>query len=565
MSHLERLLNDPTPRRLRQWLTELPLADINALSDQLTATLEGLEQVALAPTSRLQVLEAAIQPLRLAVDDFTRRLASQPFPLPAGAQALANRSSRLIQATLDGYRRVGNTGQSWIGRRLGLDLAQLAAQRQLMLYSTCITQHRLVGRPLPAGTWRTVHGIYHSIQGRRRAQARIDGPGPLRRPTSVAETYAELLLAALLPVQQLTHAELDQLLPTLSHWAGLLRLTRGGKASGWYVDPEGDAPPLPASLVAPEDKGKLPGLLRLDSQRIATALKKNCSETGVLVRTGANRTTLPLPLARTLDESWCRPPTRRHERKAASRDSVAIVGLGALNYLLAPGDLSELPAAESTQERLSLAAAPAVRRQGEPLAERERQSQDIWDSIYFDKTVALPPSTPNTVRQWNTVERNRVYHPLAVHLEDISARGLCLRVEDAGGLAVRGGDLIGIRSHRDHWHAGIIRWIQGDEERLRIGVRLIAYDCEPLAIIATSPDRPPVRLPAVLGRLRDHRPVLAVPKLPSQARHNLSVTVNGRSHPLHVLQLRIDSPYFQLFRINPLPADAGAAPAKTHS
>ncbi len=558
MAALEYLLNDPSARRLKQWSAELPLANINALAQQLATTLNSLDQVKLTPASRLDILEAAFGPLRLTLEDFTRRLASQPFPISANVHALAYRSTQLIQTAINEYERVRTAGQSWIWRRLGRDRGLLATQRQLALYAPFIMQHRLVGIPLPAETWRAVHDLYRLVRQRGHERSRIDGPAPQLRRTRVANSYAELLLEALAPVQQLTRSELDLLTSTLPHWASLLRLRPATGEEEWCVDLMRDAPPFPAALATdttPDRRMRL----RLDFRRIAAAFRKTQKGTGLVIKVNGARFTLSESLVRTLNESWCKPPARRHERKLGGKDSVAIIGIGALNYLLAPTDLSELPEEEvSAQSGLSLGASAGANPAASP------GERDIWDSVYFDPSSAGTKHSSQQQQRWNAIERNRVYHPLPVHIEDISASGVCLRAESVAALTIRGGDLIGIRSRRDHWHAGIIRWIQGDQRQLRIGVRLIAYDCQPMGIVAASPDRPSVRLPAVLGRLGDGGPVLAVPKLPSQVRHNLSATVSGVSYPLQFMRLRIDSPYFQLFSITPLPTPAfSAAPANT--
>ncbi|SCZ49383.1 hypothetical protein [Thiohalomonas denitrificans] len=540
----------------RQWLEQLPLAEPDNCIERMTEVFTCLNTVALTPKRRLQILEVLRDPVDVLLPQWVARCGTPEFPLAPHARQRFEQISSLLQNFNAGYLKAAQEKRSLFDfgtRRLNA----LALQHYFHYSNWLLFFHRVTGRPAPEGLWRQLHIMYRWAQNQRLADRIVDDPQPGYRKGSVTHAYYRLLLTALAPVNEFDTRWWEPLLNSIGLWSRTLRLTEstGGEQGRYFVEWDADEPPRPT-------RPDMQSGWYLNTDDLARDLHDRLghSKREITVRLPKGAFTLPRHVVQRFHDQWCQIPARHSLRHQARQIVPMVFGLGALHNLLsydadpeagsdcekdsAPSDTLQL---EAIQQRHAL-------KPGELGTSREER-HDVWDAIY---APAAPETDSHTLPSghWAETHANKAsYRILDGRTENISSGGVCLSLPIESTQGLRVGTLIGLQSPSGRWRAGLICWLTESGQRLRFGIRNLAFRCLPVTIVVLRDGKPVTRLGALAGRNRNHSPIVILPSLHSLDENTLLVEFGGKPKRVAIKAVVFESERYLAVDVPGLEAD----------
>lgn len=485
------------PRRVAEWLANLPYSDPLEAAPRLHQALYTLNRVPLVPANRWELLGLYAEPVGALGDALQSIFASLPLPLSGRAREAARWQRALKGEMAVGYKRLlydatgEGAGAEWTARAAGYAIHRLGAW---------LCAHYQVYLPAPSGLWRELHRIYAYAETLVLDLQSIPDPESGRGPTSVNALYQRVLLLGACNPYGLAlgdAAKVERLLSNRPVAARVAPAREEGAPEGRFlVNLRTDLPPLPwprddlpeardhlrmldASAVAADLRG-LAG--QLEEGTVPPALKRITEYLG----SGY------LDLLHRVRRAWG-VEVRRRSSRVQRREPVSVcVGLNAAHYMLngqRPFVPPQLDAPPGGSTYLDL---------------------DDWMG------TDLRPGDLFSTETWRNVGAYQVFR---WHTRDEGAGGMCLAAEGEVQARLRVGDLLLLRLGDDeHWRAGAVRWLKCtlEGDRLELGVQLLGPRARPVAVRSRPPAggtaafHPGLLLPA--GQGAGQTPQLAIPR-----------------------------------------------------
>jgi len=128
---------DHTSVAIKQWVKELPMANIGETSRQLYQAIIELNKLMVAPNIRSQLLEVLREPIHYACQELSKHFLNQSIVLSEKQQKIANLTQALQIHLANGYKAVMKDATSNISNEKIKKLFSCAAHRMMSeLYST---------------------------------------------------------------------------------------------------------------------------------------------------------------------------------------------------------------------------------------------------------------------------------------------------------------------------------------------------------------------------------------------------------------------------------------------
>lgn len=445
------------PRRVQQWLNELPALDLGQTAQSLREALGLANRQEAAPKARMESMELLREAAMRCLARLRRQLVARSLPLSVKTQAAFRLHQDLNWELQTGYAIVlqGSTGKGlWPSRAAALathralDLLYREGRMALELYQS-----------LRPGFWKRVYGIYRCAEttGTLSHTPKDDSPAQ--------NLFLHLVLLVLAHPYSLRHGELGK-------FAEFLRSARppclvlrelAPNASGYvsHFDLESDGPPEYAPVGQVEAS---PRIRTVHLEPLLEQLSELARSTGPGLRTAIiDRSTLPSLLSRKLIENLTSVPARRFSRIPRDDHVEVVFGLGAIHtaLVLARRRMRPPPGQGS--------------RAGEVL--QQVDSDLIADPAfgtgrYAPNTAASPDDPEHKWQLWNVV--------------NLGAGGYQLHWPQLRPSCAQVGELLVVRTMdggQARVYAGAVRWMQARSEGdLDIGVQLLGPKVVPLDI-----------------------------------------------------------------------------------
>jgi len=306
-----------------RWLTRERITD----SDRACAAFIGLlDQLEDAPPSALvcaQIMERLRKPMRVALEEQSRRYAGKPLPLaPAEASAFL-RSRDLWLAQIRAWRRLMRTG--WNKPALAPVRYRLAL-RTLECIAGLIMEYLAARQCVSAEHWCWLHQAYEFVEKEDMAETEIANEDNANSLTCMA-IYMRVLLLQLANPAALSQREFEWSRRWSARWAGKARLWRSAAdGGGLAVDFASDAG---AQWVAAGTPG---GALRfIDCEELRRSIRSRIRK----LEAGATPEELHLgkdcppfaarELLNTLLQCWSDAPKVRQFPRRASSGQIELV------------------------------------------------------------------------------------------------------------------------------------------------------------------------------------------------------------------------------------------------
>jgi cyclic-di-GMP-binding protein len=530
------------PRKLRRWLSELPLVNMGDATRQFYEGLRILNETRLSPGARVELMELMRPMAGTVLTHLGRHFVNRTLPLPEKSRRIADLNRVILSELAIGYSQAVRDLLK-TGRPRGKTLA-LAAYRG-MRYTGAILRNswRLYETP-PSGIWREIYQLYQAAEARDAHEIPVmDETLHGQGRGTVSSALKGICLLALTHPLSLRQGETDRVadfLDTASASAVISEIPMADSTGGVHVV-NLDTDDAPAYLRL-ADVPRSPHVRVLNLAPLARDIRE-------MNQGGVRRDSweMSADLSHRLLEGWTRSARRRFSR--ADRDDEVNVAIGLGNiYATIERDMAERSAKDrggSTDLLLQYTSGD--------LHHRKAQEQDAARFL-----SEIDPA--GDAEAWDMVARGHVItelHARRPHQPPITAIGLGVRDAEAepwqlvnaspGGFCLRWrgqracraqvGELIGLREKEGNqyqWRVGMIRWMLNKAQGgLEVGVQVLA----PRTVLVQIEPPHPVRrnagpekallLPAI--RTIQQPPTLLVPAGRFQVGEEVIVSLAGRA------------------------------------
>lgn len=520
------------------WLGELSRTESAEAARELYQSLFTLNRQTLAPHQRFELMELYRNPVASVLSRLRADLRITAMPLSPAQQQLAGFLRTLTGEMAIGYKAViaglPESSRKWFGPTVPL---ATVIERALRYLGETLLQFYQAYMPVVPDLWREAHGLYALAEHR----GLVSDPVPVvvnepGRNTTIGERYGQLCLLALCNPYQLPLGEAARVYGFLYEWSRELAVSPEPPAGPCFpVRLDGDAPPglARAAENANADTGTWRYLdtaaLRGRIRGFIVAIQQGTAPARLALGADCIGTTC-LAMLQRLDEAWEPAGRRQFLRLPRQGDAAVCVGVRAAHFFVSGQRGFEAPGRARWESLVAaLGSGP------EPAGSESEEYLDLsrTDASLTAVSRHEPEMTSGDMRL--TVWRIR----------DQSAGGLQLVTENARGARLRVGELVCIapaqRAGRDWWVGGV-RWLRAQRDnRLEVGIELIAPDARPVAVseyTATPRFVPALLLPAI-GTAKHRRPAsLLMPR--GVARSGLDLLVADDAG------IRVLRPYRQL-------------------
>jgi hypothetical protein len=348
---LQHNYNDPTVerdvKRLRVWLTNLPLLDVVKTLRLVQGALDSLNQQKLDPVKRYQLLEAfryTTERLYVTVDPIYMR----QLNLSKSQRELATAGiEQLLLAMAGGYKILVKALYEPATRGMPVELFGVAINRAIEQLGYVLLDNYRCYRAIPELLFSELHQLYRYARYFGLLAVTVadkdEGAG---QSLGIAESYHAIMLLSLTDPFRLAEGEVGLLYDILKQHAGQCRVTPG---SHWPGDPAGlflldlgsDVPPrLCTQPGQPVEGAQEPYLL--DAREALNAIRERLDQNPVKVR----RQSPEAVLLRHLLPDGAVGEQNRESRRPDSRTTSLVIGLNDIHAFL----LATMPAGQEDKE-----------------------------------------------------------------------------------------------------------------------------------------------------------------------------------------------------------------------
>jgi hypothetical protein len=544
---------DANPAALKNWISDLPRANIGETARLLYQCLTELNQLSTSGNNRLQLLEL-LRPEAFSVcRSLEQHFLNQSIVLNERNRKIASLCQALQNHLAIGYMLAACESAS-TEKKPAANLA-LALQRAMQGMFGLLLRACQLYCPVPDGYWLKLHLLYRvACQHGVEHSAVNDAMASLSNFTTVQNTYVSALLLGCARTNQLRQTSIASLAVSLEAWGSLVRLQERPEPNTLFlVTALEDAPARYRSLLKNPD---ITGALGMDPAE----LLEQINEYLALPAEDRGKARLPLaePLSNELLEhlsaSWSDIAERSFRRQPGQGELELLVGMTAVHYHLAGRkafsellEISEEDSKSSFAEQKSRPANPdpwSKAFDAQPLKTRDNEA--LQESILYK-----PVGNAGSLFSTEGTEQQLAIHRLPI--VNLSPEGFCLSwpAEIPGQLQT--GELLAIRESAEQpWSLAHVCWLrQARGTGTQMGVRLIAPSAQPCGLqlvrkgIQNSHYLRALLLPEVqaLGQPAS----LIAPHIPFRQGSKVRIKRNGRDTGAQLLQAKLSTSSFCQF------------------
>ncbi len=482
LEHLSFCDTDATA--LADWIIALPMANTADTAAQVRQATWEIARLAVAPESRMALLEQ----IRPSLHYLCARLDRNAATSPAHGDAIARLAQRLQTNLCSGYKSV--VVAALAGRTESdpdREILPLAIHRALSdLSRTLLRTLQFYVEPADR-LWLELNQLYLLAERLGAAENKLEDAENHTKPqTTPMNAYLRSLLLASCKPNQLRHRQLAEVFNCLEDWAGYVALEPDATSALFAVDLESDQGPIYKRLMhdAVEPRGIRTDVLVYQLESYLRGM--NCT---LKIPDGT-----PEGQLRHLVDAWGEMHERTHRRTGTSGTIKVCVGLRSAHYFLSGGvefrDLIDEPDAY-----LGAELNPFLLDRDNRERHRPQAVKDVWDDA-FDVSARIPVN-PNIEDPDRILRQGRNRRPreatgnaadaLSHQVFDTSAidtspGGYQIRWNDPLPAQLQTGEVLALREPADNrWCIAVVRWIRQNQDGTAMGVELLAPRAIPVA------------------------------------------------------------------------------------
>ncbi len=472
---------DIRPKKVEQWLGDLPRANLGETARLLYDALLNVNQTIYSYQDRLRFLESMREPVQYVTESLKKHFIGASYPLPVKNQKIAA-ATREIQVTMaTGYKIA--ISDMLTSTFLFTDKKLLATllHRAITYYGRTLLTSYQIYAPCAPRVWLELHKLYSIAESRKiENQPVADYQRIYVERASINAEYSRILLLALTSPYKLRQGEASKIYFTLERWTPHCQLSNiehyRDREHGYFaVMLNRDTPPRSLAMTMPEDCD--PQQCRiLNTESLAELIRSEIQDTEDLGNTTISSIELARPdlshdLLRRLLVAWG-VETKRNFSRAHTQEKVEVgIGLSAIHKHISR---------RKNNERADIYTNPA-HFESIIIENINEEKPDIWNMVYPTELPGLAPLVEEEINLANPGDKGSPASPAYQQgtwtIINESAGGYCLEYRKGNSAKVQVGELIGIRRKSGSiwkWGIGAIRWIKFSSTRtLCLGVEML--------------------------------------------------------------------------------------------
>ncbi|NMT65469.1 GTPase [Marinobacter orientalis] len=525
-----------SPKAFRDWIRQLPMANIGEASRQLYHAIIELNHLFIAPQQRLQLLELIRPKIHFVCTELSRHYLGMAVALPEKKRKIANLSQALQLHAASGYKLcvlefLDNGGLDRHRKAVATAIHRAISE----LAATIVRSHQLYC-PSPAQCWLECHRLFRFAHRNRLSGISVDDKTlSHRRASTIEDSYKRILLLGCARPNQLRQSELALVYDLFENWTHLASCGPDtDNDSLFVVNMEQDTAPHYRSLL--EQK---PGndSYNFDTRRLAEQITDSLHARHR--NNGQSAASLELP-ARISDDLLTHLSqalgilAKRNFNRIASQGTLEVcVGLTATHFFVAGArTFNEFITGNDSgkQDQQALFPNPSRRR------------EDVWAEAYDTGQDDSPPSSADIPIDFRNStgaapdgerDRRRPQSHQAL-LINTSPGGYCVAWEAGVPASLQAGEILGVREQSRHpWSIAVVRWIrQVRNQGTQAGIELLAPSAAPCGVrliqkVGNSSEYlRGLLLPEI--SVVNQAATLITPRLPFQSGSRISLLHDGR-------------------------------------
>ena len=529
---------ETTPKAFKDWVKQLPMANIGEASRQLYHAIIELNQLFTTHAQRLQFLELIRPKIHFVCEELSRHYLGLSIALPEKQRKIANLSQALQLHAASGYKLcvmecLDNGGVDKNRKTIATAMHRATSE----LSATILRSHQLYC-PSPAQSWLECHQMFRfAVRNKLHNQSVDDETLKQRRASTLEDAYKRLLLLGCARPNQLRQSELAQVYNLFETWTDWVECGADAENDSLFVvDLERDNGPVYRSLL---DQSPGHDSLNFDTRNLSAEIGEVLH--GRSSSTEPNsRLRLPSSVSSTLLTHLSQALgilAKRNFNRISSRGTLEIcVGLTATHYYVAGG--------KTFNQFVSGNNVLTSEGEGDSnlFMRRSRQREDAWAGAHdagAGDEIAQSADTPINFR--NSIgatpdsasdqNRPKSHHALLINT---SPGGYCVTWESTVPPSLQAGEVLGVREQSNHpWSIALVRWIrQVKNQGTQIGIELLAPSAAPCGVrliqkIGNSSEYlRGLLLPEI--SVVNQAATLITPRLPFQSGSRISMLYDGR-------------------------------------
>lgn len=551
---------------ITRWLENLPKANIGETARQLYQGLIELNQLDVAPDTRLLMLEKIRQEVHYVCNALSKYYLGQSIVLSDKPRKVANLSQALQNHLANGYKIVVAQEKALKSRDYNEQMA-LAVQRAMRGLCGPLLRAYQLYCPVADGVWLELHQLYQLARRRKLHQQKVADKEAIDGKTmTIEQAYLTALLMGSARPNQMRQSAMARLFSILEDWSRHAQLLPASDGRGLFIiNPEMDCPPRYRSLISEED---LSESLAMDTSALVDGLKD------YMLNGGENRGPLKVPdnlgieLLQHLSQSWGDLAERTFNRVPGRGKLRVCIGMSATHFRIAKTSFANFIDADDHEIN--------------PFSDAARRNkQEGWDgpnTLDGDQTVDWVPASAK-VEEINysdspsgiDEEDDNDYPVHSLPIINHSPGGFCLTWPKDVPKQLQAGELLCTQEDNDNsWSLAVVRWIrQVRGGGTQMGIELVAPHCTPCAIKLLPKSGEPsqylrgLMLPEVTAI--DRPATLITPRMPFQINSKIMLLAGGKESRAHLVDRITATGSFSQFEYRVLEDEAGKPGTKAEA
>lgn len=479
---------DPTPAGFKQWVDNLPLANVGEISRQLYQAIIEFNKLAIAPLLRTQLLEILRSPIEYVCKELSKHFLNQSVVLPEKQQKIANLAQAIQIHLATGYKIVLLESFSALGNDKQKKSFVLAAHRMLTEYGQVILRSCQLYTATPKNIWLEMHRVYTFAKSLNLLKYKVeDTQNKYQIVTTLDQPYKRNLLLNSSRPNQLRQNDIQIAFDIFELWSDFVEIAADKlDSSVFIVNMEQDSTPRYKSLMtssSPHHYGfDTTNLVERIHEYLNLSDPLNQIELSNNSKMKANEI-LSVPknvndiLLNHLNQAFG-VLTKRSFKRIANEGALNLcIGLSASHYFSS----GKIPF--HTQ---MLQSNTHGRESDKNIFLTQAIRQDAWSEAYDagGRQASTPSDSPISFNRPGSDNGADAYPNYQVPLVNTSPGGYCLQWQGEIPSNIQAGEILSIRENsKQPWRIAVIRWIRHIKQSgTQIGIELLAPNAKPCGV-----------------------------------------------------------------------------------
>ncbi len=482
--------NKMSSSEVAKWCNTLPMADVGAASKKLYLALSDLNNTALPPEERFQILEVLREPLKAIGTELKKHYIEQKHPLTPNQLTIASLRQTLQTEMADNYKTVVEGMHNKPNKTEDDKKILVSAICRVLYYFNIILicRYQLYSYA-PKNIWQEIHLLYKYARDNKLLDIKVPCRFSFNQgSTTILESYTKIiLLYATVPYQwrqrdqhSINKAiDLWSLYPTIYDSSNIPE-----KRPGIYIiDLEKDAPPIAYNYIngTPSEScialDLMKGVHHL--QQILDKMQKENFQ-GKIEHPGDPEFSVTAQIVKKLISIWSQNIARTSPRFPIQAKIKIAFGLVAAHYYL--NGEKEFDPNPPNLHRSDGSGRPAQTALDLPVFEitDEDEESALSDEAKKAKTDEQKAEQAAIEEEANAAAQAKanMYHLYDYNMENVSPNGLGIVIRDRSFPPFQAGEIVVFKNATANdpaWSIGAVRWMRRpNDDEFQIGIQIIS-------------------------------------------------------------------------------------------